>query len=405
MATEADSNQLREMRMRSEVFDNSPTFCVAVGPDGRTLSMNQTMLRALGYTAEEVLGKEYVPLFVAEGDQEAVGRAFVELATLRGSTMIENWVLAKDGTRRLIEWHGRFVEDSSENLDYFFGIGVDTTERRRVEAALKTSEQKLALHVRQTPLGVIEWDVDMHVLEWNPAAERIFGYSRDEALGRHGAGLIVPESALEIVSQVWRDLVQAKGGMRSTNENITKSGAIIVCDWYNTPLVSDDGSVIGVASLVDDVTEQKRMEAELRDRERAQAATIERLSAPILDLWEGILTMPVIGEVDERRAARMTESLLAAIVRSRASVTVIDLTGIERLDERVADHLLSMVRGAGLLGCRCFVCGISPESAQVMAQAGRDFSGLLAFGTLRDALGYVLRARRSSADEIPRARR
>jgi rsbT co-antagonist protein RsbR len=86
-------------------------------------------------------------------------------------------------------------------------------------------------------------------------------------------------------------------------------------------------------------------------------------------------------------------------------VTLIDLTGIERLDERVADHLLSMVRGAGLLGCRCFVCGISPESAQVMAQAGRDFSGLLAFGTLRDALGYVLRARRSSADEAPRARR
>jgi rsbT co-antagonist protein RsbR len=153
--------------------------------------------------------------------------------------------------------------------------------------------------------------------------------------------------------------------------------------------------VIGAASLVDDVTEQKRVEAELRARERAQAEMIERLSAPILDLWEGILAMPVVGEVDERRAVRMTESLLAAIVRARASVTVIDLTGIERIDGCVADHLLMMVRGAELLGCRCFICGIDPESAQVMAQAGRDFSGLPAFGTLRDALGYVLRVRGS----------
>lgn len=394
----------REASLRDVVFEISPTYGVAISPDGKTLKMNRTMLSALGYTADEVLGKDYVSMFVPARDREALARIFADLPKMSGSTVNENWVVAKDGSERLIEWHGRFLRDKAGGLDYFFGIGVDITERRRVEGALRSSEQKLALHVRQTPLGAIEWNLNFEVVEWNPAAERIFGFSREEALGRHAAGLIVPESALAAVNEVWRGLIHAKGGRRSTNENITKSGAIIMCDWYNTPLVGHDGSVVGVASLVDDVTEQKRMEVELRDRERAQAEMIERLSAPILDLWEGILTMPVIGEVDERRAARMTESLLAAIVRARASVTVIDLTGIDRLDGRVADHLLSMIRGAGLLGCRCFVCGISPESAQVMAQAGRDFSGLLAFGTLRDALGHVLRSRRSDAGEASNSR-
>lgn len=382
----------REASLHEAIFETSPTFCVAINPDGKTRKMNRTMLTALGYTAAEVIGKDYVTNFVPVRDREALGRIFANLATSRDVTMNENWVVAKDGSERLIEWHGRVLQDSAGGVDCFLGIGLDITERRRVETALKSSEQKLALHVKQTPLGAIEWNLNFEVVEWNPAAERIFGFSREEALGRHAAGLIVPKSAEAAVNEVWSDLLQAKGGRRSTNENITKSGATILCEWYNTPLVGDDGSVMGAASLVDDVTEQRRIEVELRERERAQAEMIERLSAPILDLWEGVLTMPVIGEVDERRAARMTESLLAAVVRSRASVTVIDLTGIDRLDGRVADHLLSMIRGAALLGCRCFVCGISPESAQVMAQAGRDFSGLLAFGTLRDALGHVLRA-------------
>jgi anti-anti-sigma regulatory factor len=89
----------------------------------------------------------------------------------------------------------------------------------------------------------------------------------------------------------------------------------------------------------------------------------------------------------------MTETLLATIMRAQASFTVIDLTGINRMDARVADCVLQMVRAAGLLGCRCLVSGISPESAQTMVQLDRDPGGLHTFGTLRDALGYVLRVR------------
>jgi len=128
------------------------------------------------------------------------------------------------------------------------------------EKTILSSQQRLALHVQQTPLAVIEWSTDFKVSNWNPAAEKIFGYTKSEALGRHGAGLLVPAEAKAIVDEVWVDLLKQKGGLQSTNDNITKDGRTINCEWYNTPLVNEQGQVIGVASLAQDITERKKVE-------------------------------------------------------------------------------------------------------------------------------------------------
>jgi PAS domain S-box len=140
-----------------------------------------------------------------------------------------------------------------------------TTLEERVESAiadktqlissLKKSQQKLALHLHQTPLGAIEWNLNFEVAEWNLSAERIFGYNRLEAMGRHGVDLIVPESAKEYVRKLSINLLTNQGGSSSINENVRKDGKIILCEWYNTTLVDANGCIIGVASLVQDVTD------------------------------------------------------------------------------------------------------------------------------------------------------
>jgi len=145
----------------------------------------------------------------------------------------------------------------------------ELADRMMAEDALRESKQRIALHVEQTPLGVIEWDLNFEIVEWNNAAEKIFGYTRAEATGRHPADLIIPDSggAKERIDKVWKTLLKGKDGHRNTNENITKDGKTILCEWYNTPLISKDGKVIGAASLVQDITEHKRAENALRESE------------------------------------------------------------------------------------------------------------------------------------------
>jgi len=152
-------------------------------------------------------------------------------------------------------------------------------ERKRAEESLRQNEQRLSLHIQQTPLAVIEWDIGFRVLQWNEAAEKIFGFSAEEAGGRH-ASFIVPNKFQQHVDGIWTDLMTNRGGNRSTNENVTKEGRTIICEWYNTTLVDGRGQVIGAASLVQDITEHKRAEDALRDSEELY----RRLVAAIPDM-------------------------------------------------------------------------------------------------------------------------
>ena len=114
-----------------------------------------------------------------------------------------------------------------------------------LEHRVKELEQLLSSHLSNTPIGTIYWDLDFKTVEWNPAAEAIFGYTKEEAIGRHITELILPEDMKELVGDIFKEVLSAKGGAHSINENITKDGRRITCDWYNTALKDTDGRGIG----------------------------------------------------------------------------------------------------------------------------------------------------------------
>lgn len=139
------------------------------------------------------------------------------------------------------------------------------------ESFLTKTLQKQELHVSRTPLGIIEWDTNFRVTDWNPAAEDIFGYKKEEVLGKQAVEIIIPEHAKIHVDGIWEKLLKHDGGLRSRNENIAKDGRTIICEWYNTPLVEDDGTVVGVTSMVEDVSHRTQAEEQLfQEKERAQ---------------------------------------------------------------------------------------------------------------------------------------
>jgi diguanylate cyclase (GGDEF)-like protein/PAS domain S-box-containing protein len=212
----------------------------------------------LGYEPAEVLGKTPFD-FMPQEEAVRVSRSFAGIAAERKPfEALENVNLHKDGRLVVLETSGVPVLDDLGNLLGYRGVDRDITVRKRTAQLIEESTQRLALHFQQTPLAIIEWDLDFRVVDWNPAAAHVFGYSKAQAIGRHAVDLILPDSEKLHVAKIWDALLTGNDGFRSSNENRTQDGKAIYCEWYNTPLKGADGRVIGVSSLVQDVTEQKR---------------------------------------------------------------------------------------------------------------------------------------------------
>jgi anti-anti-sigma regulatory factor len=133
-----------------------------------------------------------------------------------------------------------------------------------------------------------------------------------------------------------------------------------------------------------------------------QRETILALSSPIIEIWKGVLALPVVGHVDAARAADMTERLLRVVVESRARHVVLDLTGINDIDEVTANHFLRILRAIELLGARGIVAGVQPAVARAIVSLGLELDAIRTHRNLRDALTYCMRE--AEADRLQQAR-
>ena len=142
---------------------------------------------------------------------------------------------------------------------------------KKTHELMHLSHQRLLLHREHSSLAVIEWNTKFECLDWNPAAEKIFGFSKDELMGKHITDKIFSEDAVHIINNVWNELLENNGGTQSVNQNLTKSGKLILCEWHYTPLIDENGNIIGVTSLVDDITDRQKNEERLRQSQKMDA--------------------------------------------------------------------------------------------------------------------------------------
>jgi rsbT co-antagonist protein RsbR len=119
---------------------------------------------------------------------------------------------------------------------------------------------------------------------------------------------------------------------------------------------------------------------------REQQVAIRELPTPVLPFREGMLLVPIIGLIDAQRARQLTEQLLKAIRSERAKVVVIDITGVQSVDSRVANHIVQTVEAARLMGARVIIAGVAPEIAQTMVTLGIDLGRITTVGDLQSGI-------------------
>jgi rsbT co-antagonist protein RsbR len=136
------------------------------------------------------------------------------------------------------------------------------------------------------------------------------------------------------------------------------------------------------------------LEAFLRTREEViqrQQREMMELSTPVVQLWDNILALPLIGTLDSERTQVVMESLLQKIVDTGAAIAIIDITGVPTVDTLVAQHLLKTVAAARLMGADCIISGIRPQIAQTIVQLGVNLSDVTTKASLADAFSVALK--------------
>ncbi|MFO7561925.1 MAG: XylR N-terminal domain-containing protein [Enhygromyxa sp.] len=137
------------------------------------------------------------------------------------------------------------------------------------------------------------------------------------------------------------------------------------------------------------LTAELQRKLELIER---QALAISELSTPVMEIWDDVLVLPIVGIVDTRRSLEIMDNLLERIVQLRSKYVIIDVTGVEIVDTKTADYLTKVVRAASLLGTRCVLTGLSPAVAQTLIAVGANLDEILTLRDLKEGLKACLRA-------------
>ncbi|MBZ5555277.1 MAG: PAS domain S-box protein [Acidobacteriia bacterium] len=215
---------------------------------GDILYVNDALARMLGYTSPvEMIAEQAQMRFKYPKDRETL------LDLLQRKGRVEGYdaeVLTRKGQSKNV-----LISALLEG-EVLSGMVIDITARKQAERALQKSQARLQLQINRMPIACIVWNSEFRALSWNPAAERIFGYTANEVIGKKPYGLIVQMQVQPEVEKIWQRLLKGDSAAHSINENITKDGRTILCDWTNTPLLEDDGTVAGVLSMVQDITEK-----------------------------------------------------------------------------------------------------------------------------------------------------
>ncbi|WP_434425763.1 PAS domain-containing protein [Nannocystis pusilla] len=322
---------------------------------------------------------------------EARGHSVAELLPLAGGDWRDLWTERDDvppvwlehADGRTWEWTVAPVRQG----DRVVGVvcyGADVTARATTARTSELEHVMLRVLVDNLPLVVCAYASDGTYLYVGGQGLAATSLTPEQMIGQNPLVMFAdnPDSVQFI-----------RRGLEGTPTRMTIESLGRWWDSWHIPAPPDNRAALVSMSL--DITESHAQERELRAKleliERQQRV-IRELSTPIIEVWDGVLVMPIIGLVDSMRTSEIMDSLLQSLGRMRAKFAILDLTGIEVVDTATANHLIAMIRAARLLGAEGILTGIHPGIAQTIVTLGVDLRGFVVHATLRQALKHCLAA-------------
>jgi anti-anti-sigma regulatory factor len=211
---------------------------------------------------------------------------------------------------------------------------------------------------------------------------------------------VIRARQLELIDDLLADPAQQRIGRFGQTERSSRA-------WMGAPMISG-GEVQGLlavmsyqpavfgpadAELLTVVASQIALAIANRQLVERLRQTIVRISVPLIPVAEGILVLPLIGQIDDERANQIVEQTLGAVVDRQTENLLIDITGIDMVDTFTMSQLLKIARTTALLGARCYLVGMSPEAAQTTISLGIDLGSLQSYRDMQSALADLLRGR------------
>jgi len=266
--------------------------------------------------------------------------------------------------------------------------------REQADASqLGSSEGMLQMLVEQLKeYAIILLDKDGRVLTWNAAAERLKGWKAQEIIGQHFSRFYPPEDNEKGKTEMELKQALEKGRFEDEGWRMRKDGTRFWANVIITTLRDEQGNLRGFGKITRDLSDRRQAEDKIK---RQAQEILEMATVPVVQVWEGIVLVPIIGTLDSQRTQQLMERLLQRVTETSSPVALLDITGVPAVDSQTAQHLIETVSAVRLLGADVIITGIRPPIAQTLVHLGIDLNNV----TTRSSLTAGLRMALSMVDK------
>ena len=232
--------------------------------------------------------------------------------------------------------------------------------------------------------AIILLDPAGKVLSWNAGAERLKGWKAQEIIGQHFSKFYPPEAVAQGKAAHELKTAAEEGRFEDEGWRVRKDGTRFWANVIVTALRDERGELQGFGKLTRDLSERRHAEDQLK--KQAQEI-LEMATVPVVQVWESILLVPLIGTLNSQRTQQLMERLLQRVTETNSPVALLDITGVPAIDTQTAQHLIETISAVRLLGAEVILTGVRPVIAQTLVHLGIDLANVIT----RSSLGAGLR--------------